>query len=427
MAVSFDRVPPVWTQTRFNSFLNDVETWINSGSAPANFVYPYTYIIKTDGTYYTAYNNAGLPVYGGSGNIGSATGTNALKVLQAVATDAATNGGGKIVVTRGTYDLETTGLTIPSTGDMTDSDARKAIEFICEGQNTVTFTYSGVGVAITIGENNNRHFFYKIGGFYLKQTGTARTGTGILDNAGAFTDIGHIRMREFANSIILDGGYDDPARATMYGYNCKVHDVHAEQDTVGFTVQGRANTAYFQNIISDSPSAAAGTKGIYSTGTQSDVISGDHLYFSYKERGLDIGTREAHFRDIWTEDCTTGIYCSDNTKACYFDQVTITRATTYIDDAGYRNDFTHVHDPINGLKDESWGYITSPADGAYVDHKLMYQSGKNIIQIFAQVFSVADCPLWISDRSATQFQYKYTGGSPTYIWWHAKIRWGNSP
>lgn len=83
MSVSFDRVPPVWTQTRFNNFLNDVETWINSGSAPANFVYPFSFIILTDGTYFTAYNSVGLAVYGGAANLGSVTGTDSSAVIQA--------------------------------------------------------------------------------------------------------------------------------------------------------------------------------------------------------------------------------------------------------------------------------------------------------------------------------------------------------
>ena len=84
MSVSFDRVPPVWTQNRFNSFLNDVETWINSGSAPANFVYPFSYIIKEVSTgVYSAYNSQGVLVYGGANDLGTVNGEDVDAVIAA--------------------------------------------------------------------------------------------------------------------------------------------------------------------------------------------------------------------------------------------------------------------------------------------------------------------------------------------------------
>lgn len=83
MSVSFHRYPPCRTPEEYNQEQAWLEAWVNSGSAPANFVYPFDYIIKVADSVYTAYNSVGLPIYGSSSNAGSVDGTNCSAVLQA--------------------------------------------------------------------------------------------------------------------------------------------------------------------------------------------------------------------------------------------------------------------------------------------------------------------------------------------------------
>jgi hypothetical protein len=90
--VTFDNVPPVWTQAKFNAFLDAVESWINGFTPSGTFTSPYTYLLNktvVDGTSYYSANNAFQTVYGGSSSSdhhnGSVDGTDFAAVFNAAA------------------------------------------------------------------------------------------------------------------------------------------------------------------------------------------------------------------------------------------------------------------------------------------------------------------------------------------------------
>lgn len=393
----------------------------------AAYVYassPATFQVITSGQYpgapsYTIFVDNG--VYYAKNAFGgiSWSSTNAPTVFQNVC-NALNTTGGTITISAGTYNLGTTGIIIPSTGDMTDAYERYAIRVIGSGQDSTTISYSGTGAAITIGENDNRHFFYKLSDFLLLQSGTAYTGIGILSYAASFDTYSNLRIRSFENSTILDGGYDSVLRTSMYGYATNIEKCHMETCKRGIIIQNRANMPMLQNIIVDS-NDASGSVGLYSYGTQSDTIGGNHLYFSHLETGLAIGTREVHISDVWLEDCSIGITLSSNTRGCRITDITATRiTTTIVTNNGYRNTVERVHDAVNGLEDQQWGLITSPSNGSYVTYQLLAQPNN----IDLDVFSTKAAFAWVSDRNATHFQYRYwtiDGSAISNLWWKAQI------
>jgi hypothetical protein len=83
MTYVFRSVPPPLTQTEFNTERQSIANAINGITLDGVRAYPYTYLVRKNGSVYEAIDHTANVAYGGSGNAGSVDGTSPVAVIQA--------------------------------------------------------------------------------------------------------------------------------------------------------------------------------------------------------------------------------------------------------------------------------------------------------------------------------------------------------
>lgn len=199
--------------------------------------YHCTYIIYTDGTNYYAENGAtGNLDYGGPTNEGLVSGLDASAVIHAAWGNMPD--GGRIIV-KGDINLGTTPLLF----NLTKYQA--GLELIGLGETGTTFTYTGVGYAITVDTTDVAvgYYYLKMQGFYL--TCVALTGG---RNGISVTDIGRTAVLDHIKVYYADTAFQVYNTNEVYFYNCRVVIANTGYYTgPGDPVLGYTNEVTFVN------------------------------------------------------------------------------------------------------------------------------------------------------------------------------------
>lgn len=461
MSVSFDRVPPVWTQERFNTFLSVLETWINSGAAPANFVYPNKYIINNDGTVTTAYNAQGMPTFGGATDLNGVAGADAAAVIQTAIDDVYNEGtppfGGNVYVRKGISDYS-----IGSSIAM-----RNRVNFLAEKDATLTASVDLPDGVISLVEDDATGLECEVAGFRLEGAWNEATpistyGVKIID-AVAYLHLHDLFINSFTNACLyiggswggtyrniitqsLSGGYgfmltrDDASHTgTNLTYAQYLYDHGAgtgmliSKDCDGNRFDNCHFTSTTDCVVVDSAHASWHPKNIafrscwFEEGTETT------------QKGVFVtnSVGSVHPRCVSIEDCkfgnmNTGIYlnCSEQAtvRNCYFDEcsndlVIQSNANDTVIDGGYYGTYASVWDAgirtqWRGVGFEASGVANiSSDDTVTVTHGLR---GTPDIVLAQVINGGTDARVW--GISSTQFEIHTADEGTWVVAWYANTK-----
>jgi hypothetical protein len=234
--MSIHKIAPPWSCGDFSALAIFLGAGDDTNAGGRNR-YHCSYVIHTDGIYYYAENGGtGELDYGGPSNEGLATGTDAAAVIHAAWGNMPN--GGRIIV-KGDIDLGTTPLLFNLTKYQT------GLELIGLGETGTTFTYAGVGYAITVDTTDAAvgYYYLKMQGFYL--TCVALT---VGRNGISITDIGRTAVLDHIKVYYADTAFQVYNTNEVYFYNCRAVIANTGFYTgPGDPVNGYSNEVTFVN------------------------------------------------------------------------------------------------------------------------------------------------------------------------------------
>jgi hypothetical protein len=311
MAMTFHRYPPPRTPAQYNLEQAWIEAWVNSGSAPANFVYPYSYLLKknVDGVHYEAYNAQGLLTYGGPTDVGVADASDAAQVIQpAMDACGAVDGG---FYRNALYDCKS--LLHGHNNVCHLGETRASFDNMTKG---VTLQYSGAAAGVFLDYEDCRYLSMEH--IKLFNDGAATVGLKL----GGTTNIGGVNTKSFhiRNCLI------DYFPTGVLGSSATANHVQPDDYSFYDTFIGHASTCAFDHM--GGGHYYGGSLYEFGIGYRSEKVSvgstdvGMWFFgttFSHGNTAIDLlgsaGNRTMSFNGCWFERIDTTILNTSNATA----------------------------------------------------------------------------------------------------------------
>jgi len=254
-------------------------------TAPTGLDKTVSYIIRINGSYYEAINGTtGTVDYGGSGNAGGATGTDAAEVINAVI--ASLTNGGTVFLKQGTYHLVNKGTVVD--GVATDYYAILVavnnIRICGEGHNTILYVDDGEETDAILSQNGVTHLIVENLAINGNKANQSTRGSGI---------------KLVANQYFIIN-------------NCYIH--HCESSGIAMVTRGGSSTDT-HGVITNNISTDNDEHGIHVYFTYHTNIKGNHLIDNIN---YGIHLNNGFYNSLVNNNCysntSTGIYITSSQR-----------------------------------------------------------------------------------------------------------------